>query len=149
MEKDSSSLRRRTTRTARETTPEPSLKERISKSSDREIKTKSCGDDSKYIVRGILNVGPPSPAGSSSSSSGSGGHGGGSSAYRAKILRYSSRYKKFYLFSRTLENKIHLNSLNFQFKVKRRKAWHKRFTEVNQHHDNQRHVKRTTTSSAT
>lgn len=90
MEKDSFSLRRRTTRTARESTPEPSLRERVSKSSERETKTRSTGDDAKYIVRGILNVGPPSPAGSSSSS-GSGGHGGvsgGSSAYRAKILRY-------------------------------------------------------------
>ncbi|CRL08506.1 CLUMA_CG021285, isoform B [Clunio marinus] len=49
-------------------------------------------NDSKYIVRGILNVGPPSPAGSvSSSSSSSGGNAGknggsGSQAYRAKIL---------------------------------------------------------------
>lgn len=95
MEKDSGLIRRRITRTARESTPEPTVKERLSKSSDRETKTQSkesvAADDAKYVVRGILNVGPPSPAGSSSSSgSGSGGYGAtsGSQAYRAKILRY-------------------------------------------------------------
>lgn len=96
MEKDSGLIRRRITRTARESTPEPTVKERVSKISDRETKTQSqesvaAVDDAKYIVRGILNVGPPSPAGSSSSSgSGSGGYGAtsGSQAYRAKILRY-------------------------------------------------------------
>lgn len=165
MEKDSASLRRRTTRTARESTPEPSLRERTSKSSDRETKTRSTGDDSKYIVRGILNVGPPSPAGSSSSS-GSGGHGGGvsggSSAYRAKLLRYfttswemiENRDEEVSSSSPSSTRREHLrifpsNSLNFQFKVKRRKAWHKRFTDRNQRRDNQRHVRRTTISSAT
>jgi hypothetical protein len=96
MEKDSSSIRHRASRHARESTPEPTRKPRVSKSSDRETKTKSkegdvVVDEAKYIVRGILNVGPPSPAGSSSSS-GSGSHGGGgpsgSHAYRAKLLRY-------------------------------------------------------------
>lgn len=98
MEKDLSSIRHRSSRHARESTPEPSHKPRISKSSDRETKTQPKENDvvvdeanSKYIVRGILNVGPPSPAGSSSSS-GSGSHGGGGSsgshAYRAKLLRY-------------------------------------------------------------
>lgn len=161
MEKDSASLRRRTTRTARESTPEPSLRERTSKSSDRESKTRSTGDDAKYIVRGILNVGPPSPAGSTSSS-GSGGHSGksgGSAAYRAKILRYlatswDDRDEEVLPSSRHRQDEFtweyfHPNSLNFQFKVKRRKAWHKRFTDRNQHRDNQRRVRRTTTSSAT
>lgn len=89
MEENSDSVRHRLSRNARELTPEPSRKERISKSSEREIKKI---DEAKYIARGILNVGPPSPAGSaSSSSSGSGGHTGGSNtgshAYRAKLLR--------------------------------------------------------------
>ena len=92
--KDSSTIRHRSSRHARESTPEPSRKPRISKSSDREIKTTSKENDivleeAKYIVRGILNVGPPSPV-SSSSSSGSGSHGGGglsgSHAYRAKLM---------------------------------------------------------------
>lgn len=93
MEENSASIRHRLSRHARESTPEPSFKERVSKSSEREVKTnRKEVDEAKYIVRGILNVGPPSPAGSaSSSSSGSGGHGGGSNsgshAYRAKILR--------------------------------------------------------------
>lgn len=91
MEKDSASIRHRTARNARESTPEPNRKERMS---DGEIKTKVkenvAAIESKYVVRGVLNVGPPSPAGSSSSSgSGSGGRGNssGSQAYRAKILR--------------------------------------------------------------
>lgn len=93
MDGDSGLLRRRTTRTSRELTPEPTRKERVSKSSDRESKTQQpqyTADESKYIVRGVLSVGPPSPAGSTSSS-GSGGHGAshsGSQAYRAKLLRY-------------------------------------------------------------
>lgn len=96
MERDSASIRHRTSRNARELTPEQSRIERISKSSERETKTQpkenAAANEAKYIVRGILNVGPPSPA-SSSSSSGSGGRGGGTSssgshAYRAKILRW-------------------------------------------------------------
>lgn len=89
---DSSSIRRRTSRLARESTPEPSRKERLSKSSERETKTHlKDGDatvDAKYIVRGILNVGPPSPGSisSSSSSSGQGVSMSGSHAYRAKLL---------------------------------------------------------------
>lgn len=96
MEKDSSTIRHRSSRLTRESTPEPTRKPRLSKSSDRESTTKTQSkekdavlDESKYIVRGILNVGPPSPAGSSSSS-GSGSHGGGgtsgSHAYRAKLM---------------------------------------------------------------
>lgn len=83
-------LRRLSSRTSRELSPSPTLKERI-KSLESKSKTKpklTAVDDARYIVRGVLNVGPPSPAGSSSSS-GSGGYGGtsGSSAYRAKLLR--------------------------------------------------------------
>lgn len=89
MEKDSALIRHRTARNARESTPEPNRKER---NLDSEIKTKVkenvAAIEAKYVVRGVLNVGPPSPAGSSSSS-GSGGRGNssGSQAYRAKILR--------------------------------------------------------------
>lgn len=91
MEKESASLRNRTVRNAREMTPEPNRKERNSDNVG-EIKTKVkenvAAIEAKYVVRGVLNVGPPSPAGSSSSS-GSGGRGGssGSQAYRAKLLR--------------------------------------------------------------
>lgn len=99
MERDSASIRHRIPRNARELTPEPSRIERISKSSERETKTQpkesATANEAKYIVRGILNVGPPSPASSSSSSGsggrsgggGGGGSSGGSHAYRAKILR--------------------------------------------------------------
>lgn len=97
MERDSSSIRHRITRNTRELTPEPTRRERVSKSSERETtKTASkenvVANDAKYIVRGILNVGPPSPAGSTSSSgsgglAGVGGSSGGSHAYRAKLLR--------------------------------------------------------------
>lgn len=110
---ESASIRRRTTRHTRESTPEPSRKVRTSKSSDREIKTIAKDEDdemliakyvdAKYVVRGILNVGPPSPAGSiSSSSSGSGGHvssNSGSHAYRAKLLRYLSPMTKEFVFA--------------------------------------------------
>lgn len=91
MEKESASLRNRTVRNARETTPEPNRKE-LNSDNVGEIKTKVkenvAAIEAKYVVRGVLNVGPPSPAGSSSSS-GSGGRGGssGSQAYRAKLLR--------------------------------------------------------------
>ena len=92
MESDSSSIRHRPARNTRESTPEPNRKERKSDSVG-DIKTKVkenvAAIEAKYVVRGVLNVGPPSPAGSSSSSSESGGRGGssGSQAYRAKILR--------------------------------------------------------------
>jgi hypothetical protein len=93
---NSSSIRRRKSRNARESTPEPNRTERVAEQSET-TKLRSNenvhADESKYIVRGILNVGPPSPAGSISSSSSGSGHGAstssGSHAYRAKILRYS------------------------------------------------------------
>lgn len=97
MERDSSSsIRHRASRTTRAQTPEPTRSERISKSSDRDVKFHTrdvvvdATDDTKYIVRGILNVGPPSPSGSASSSSSGSVHAGtsGSHAYRAKLLRY-------------------------------------------------------------
>ncbi|CAG9801606.1 unnamed protein product [Chironomus riparius] len=88
---NSSSIRRRTSRTTRETTPDPNRTEKISKvleqdfSKNRSIETDS--NETRYVVKGILNVGPPSPVGSiSSSSSGSGPNSSGSHAYRAKIL---------------------------------------------------------------
>lgn len=93
---NSSSLRRRVSRNARESTPDPIRSERIPKSIEQDTKVNSSNEvhanESKYVVRGILNVGPPSPAGSISSSSSGSGQGGpssGSHAYRAKILRYS------------------------------------------------------------
>lgn len=114
MDGDSGLLRRRTTRTSRELTPEPTRKERVSKSSDRENKTQQppyTADESKYIVRGVLNVGPPSPAGSTSSS-GSGGHGishSGSQAYRAKLLRYFSRQQRCHVNTSIVESQKGLN----------------------------------------
>jgi hypothetical protein len=120
---DSASIRRRTSRNARELTPEPTRKLRISKSSDREIKSdlkeSEAVDESKYVVRGILNVGPPSPAGSASSSSSSGnsanagGNVGGSQAYRAKILRYFAthfRVPRVVLGCVDASNHQHINS---------------------------------------
>lgn len=114
MDGDSGLLRRRTTRTSRELTPEPTRKERVSKSSDRENKTQQpqyTADESKYIVRGVLNVGPPSPAGSTSSS-GSGSHGvshSGSQAYRAKLLRYFLRQQRCYVNTSIVESQKGLN----------------------------------------
>jgi hypothetical protein len=97
MDKDSNnSIRYRMTRNTRALTPDPMRIERASKSSDRDIKSQSQpvavgGDvihESKYVVRGILNVGPPSPSGSNSSSSSNSGERSGSHAYRAKLMRY-------------------------------------------------------------
>lgn len=97
MEKDTiNSVRYRMTRNTRALTPDPQRIERATKSSDRDIKSQSAvalgGDvvhpESKYVVRGILNVGPPSPSGSSGSSSSNSGDRGGSHAYRAKLMRY-------------------------------------------------------------
>lgn len=94
---NSSSLRRRTSRNTRESTPDPNRSERLSKTFENDTKNRSSheldANESKYIVRGILNVGPPSPAGSlSSSSSGSASNSlasnSGSHAYRAKLIRY-------------------------------------------------------------
>lgn len=91
---NSSSIRRRTSRTTRESTPDPNRPERVSKvvlESDvsKNRSTEADSNQSRYVVTGILNVGPPSPAGSiSSSSSSSGPNTSGSHAYRAKILRY-------------------------------------------------------------
>lgn len=106
---NSSTIRRRANRNARESTPEPTTK-LIRVGSERKSRTAATdGDDEDintvYVVKGILNVGggsgAASPTGSissSSSSSGNGAGGGnrssGSHAYRAKILRYM---KKFHL----------------------------------------------------
>lgn len=104
---NSSSIRRRTSRNARQSTPDPIRGEKIAsravEASDKVATTNTItptttrprsvevdANEAKYVVRGILNVGPPSPAGSissSSSGSGSGANSTGSHAYRAKILR--------------------------------------------------------------
>lgn len=89
---NSSSLRRRTSRHTRESTPDPNSNENTSRVIDQSsVKNRPADVDineTKYVVKGILNVGPPSPAGSvSSSSSSSGPTSSGSHAYRAKILR--------------------------------------------------------------
>lgn len=94
---NTSAVRRRTNRTARESTPEPTTK-LIRVGSERKARSATDGGDEDintvYVVKGILNVGgsgATSPTGSissSSSSSGNGGRSSGSHAYRAKILRY-------------------------------------------------------------
>lgn len=86
---NSSSVRRRTSRNMRECTPDPSRGEKITRAVSQEP------NESRYIVKGILNVGPPSPSGSISSSSSS-GPATGSHAYRAKILRYLSEFESFF-----------------------------------------------------
>lgn len=93
---NSSSIRRRTSRTTRESTPDPNRIERVSKVLEQEFSknrsTETDSSETRYVVKGILNVGPPSPAGSiASSSSGSGPNSSGSHAYRAKILRYMKK----------------------------------------------------------
>lgn len=102
---NSSTIRRRATRNARESTPEPTTK-LIRVGSERKSRTAATdGDDEDintvYVVKGILNVGggsgATSPTGSISSSSSSSGNGGGnrssgSHAYRAKILRYMRKF---------------------------------------------------------
>lgn len=107
---NSSTIRRRVTRNARESTPEPTKKKLIRVGSDRRVRdgVTDVDDDNEdmntvYVVKGVLNVGSSgaaSPTGSiSSSSSGSGGSkpSSGSHAYRAKILRYKTTI--FILFS--------------------------------------------------
>lgn len=96
---NSSAIRRRTNRNARESTPEPTTK-LIRVGSERKSRAATDGDGDEdintvYVVKGVLNVGggsgAASPTGSissSSSSSGNGGRSSGSHAYRAKILRY-------------------------------------------------------------
>lgn len=98
---NSNTIRRRVSRNARESTPEPT-KKLIRVGSDRKVRSSAdAGDENDdintvYVVKGVLNVGgggsgAASPTGSiSSSSSGSGGSkpSSGSHAYRAKILRY-------------------------------------------------------------
>lgn len=94
---NSSTIRRRTNRNARESTPEPTTK-LIRVGSDRKSRAATDGDEdinTVYVVKGVLNVGggsgAASPTGSISSSSSSSGNGSrstGSHAYRAKILRY-------------------------------------------------------------
>lgn len=92
--------RNRMTRNTRALTPDAQRIHRATKSSDRDVRTIAVvgGDviqESKYVVRGVLNVGPPSPSGSTSSSNSNSGSGGersshmssGSHAYRAKLLR--------------------------------------------------------------
>lgn len=90
---NTSAIRRRANRNARESTPEPTKK------LIRESRAATDGDaediNTVYVVKGVLNVGggsgAASPTGSISSSSSSSGNGGrstGSHAYRAKILRY-------------------------------------------------------------
>lgn len=83
---NSSSVRRRTSRNTRELTPDPKRFERNSKVVEKDSPAAESAEP-KYVVTGILNVGPPSPAGSSVSSVSSSS---GSHSYRAKILRYPS-----------------------------------------------------------
>lgn len=92
-----SNIRRRRnniSRHSREQTPEPSRagKLKIDDMNDSDVKNGSILNDAKnqhdekYVVRGVLNVGPPSPASSSSSSSSSHASTSGSHAYRAKLM---------------------------------------------------------------
>ena len=98
---NSSAIRRRVNRNARESTPEPTKLIRVG--SDRRVRSvapdaSDVNDDENtvYVVKGVLNVGGNSGAASptssiSSLSSGSGSSGkpsSGSHAYRAKLLRY-------------------------------------------------------------
>ncbi|XP_070501674.1 uncharacterized protein [Chironomus tepperi] len=87
---NSSSIRRRTSRNTRECTPDPNRTERVSKVLEQDFSknrsTETDSNEGRYVVTGILNVGPPSPAGSMSSSSSGSGPNSGSHAYRAKIL---------------------------------------------------------------
>lgn len=85
-----SNVRRRRnniSRHSREQTPEPSRAEKLKivDMNDGDVKNGSQHDE-KYVVRGVLNVGPPSPASSSSSSSSSHASTSGSHAYRAKLM---------------------------------------------------------------
>lgn len=93
-----SNIRRRRnniSRHCREQTPEPSRAEKLKiiDMTDSDVKNenglndaKQQQHDEKYVVRGVLNVGPPSPASSSSSSSSSHASASGSHAYRAKLM---------------------------------------------------------------
>lgn len=95
-----SNIRRRRnniSRHSREQTPEPSRAEKLKilDMNDSDVKNGTFLNDvknqhdEKYVVRGVLNVGPPSPASSSSSSSSlSSSHTSvsGSHAYRAKLM---------------------------------------------------------------
>lgn len=92
-----SNIRRRRnniSRHSREQTPEPSRAEKLKivDMNDSDVKNGNFLNDAKnehdekYVVRGVLNVGPPSPASSSSSSSSSHASATGSHAYRAKLM---------------------------------------------------------------
>lgn len=92
-----SNIRRRRnniSRHSREQTPEASRAEKLKivDMNDSDVKNGNFLNDAKsqhdekYVVRGVLNVGPPSPASSSSSSSSSHASVTGSHAYRAKLM---------------------------------------------------------------